>query len=266
MQNVAKRRATTELRITVAVCNTVIGQMLPPGVVKGGTAMKLRLGEAGSRFTPDVDGARRAGMTLDDYLDQLEENLRAGWNGFTGRVVPRKPPAPAGVPEDYVMKPFEIKLDYMGKPIKTLVFELGRDEVGSTETVVVAIAPDITDLFEELGLPRPGAIPLLATEHQIAQKLHACTTPDGTGGNDRAHDLVDLQLLVESDPPDLEKLNDVGRRLFAARRVGEWPPVVQAWPGWEALYETAAEDLAVLPNVAEAVDWANGLVGQAASS
>jgi len=40
-------------RIQRAVANTIVGQMLPPGVVKGGTAMKLRLGEAGSRFTPD---------------------------------------------------------------------------------------------------------------------------------------------------------------------------------------------------------------------
>lgn len=34
------------------VTNTVIGQMLPPGVVKGGTAIKLRVGESASRFTP----------------------------------------------------------------------------------------------------------------------------------------------------------------------------------------------------------------------
>lgn len=117
--NVARKRGTTELRITVAVCNTVIGQMLPPGVVKGGTAMKLRLGEANSRFTPDVDSARRAGMSLDDYIDELEQNLRQGWQGFTGRLVRKQPATPVGVPDDYVMEPFEIKLEYMGKPVKT---------------------------------------------------------------------------------------------------------------------------------------------------
>lgn len=41
--NVARKRGTTELRITVAVCNTVIGQMLPPGVVKDGRGVNRHL-------------------------------------------------------------------------------------------------------------------------------------------------------------------------------------------------------------------------------
>jgi hypothetical protein len=72
--------------------------------------MKLRLGEAKSRFTPDVDSARKAGMPLDDYIDELEQNLYEGWHGFTARLVRKEPATPAGVPDDYVMKPFEIKL------------------------------------------------------------------------------------------------------------------------------------------------------------
>ncbi|HXW34996.1 MAG TPA: nucleotidyl transferase AbiEii/AbiGii toxin family protein [Acidimicrobiales bacterium] len=263
IRNLAKRRETTEQRITVAVCNTAISQMLPPGVIKGGTAMKLRIGEAGSRFTPDVDGSRRADMALEDYLDALEKNLRSGWGGFTGRLVHKKTPEPAGVPKEYVMRPFEVKLSYKGDSIKTLDFELGRDEVGSTETAVVTIATDILELFGELELPLPNPVPLLATEHQIAQKLHACSTPNVLGTNDRAHDLVDLQLLVETDPPDLETLNEVGSRLFAARRAGEWPPEVRLWPEWDGLYAEAADGLQVLSNVSEAVDWANKLVKSA---
>ena len=45
-------------RIQRAIANTIVGQMLPPGVVKGGTAMKLRLGEAHSRFTETRGFAR----------------------------------------------------------------------------------------------------------------------------------------------------------------------------------------------------------------
>jgi hypothetical protein len=44
-----------------------------------------------------------------------------------------------------------------------------------------------------------------------------------------------MQLLVEDDPPDLARLNNVGERLFAARRVGEWSLVVHTWPEWESL-------------------------------
>ena len=85
-------------RIQRAVANTVIGQTLPPGVVKGGTALKLRVGEAGSRFTPDLDVARSASVSLEDYLDALDENLAVGWSGFTGRIVVLDPAEPDGVP------------------------------------------------------------------------------------------------------------------------------------------------------------------------
>jgi hypothetical protein len=42
-------------RIQRVIANTVVGQMIPSGVVKGGTGIKLRVGEWLSRFTPDFD-------------------------------------------------------------------------------------------------------------------------------------------------------------------------------------------------------------------
>ncbi len=260
IRNAAQKRETTDVRLTSVVCSTVIGQMVPDGVVKGGTAMKLRIGEAGSRFTPDFDASRRAGLSIDDYQDMLDANLQKGWGGFSGRLVVLEPADPIGVPDDYIMRPFDIKLSYKGKPIKTMRFELGRDEIGSTETAQASIADDIIELFQELGLPKPAAVPVLATEHQIAQKLHACTNPNGRGANERAHDLVDLQLLVEFNPPDLAKLDNVGARLFAARRVGTWPPKVIYWDGWDSIYDSAAEGLGVEETVSGAIDWANNLL------
>ena len=236
--------------------------MIPDGVVKGGTAMKLRIGESGSRFTPDFDASRRAGLSIDDYQILLAENLQKGWGGFSGTLVVRVPAEPIGVSDDYIMRPFDIKLSYNGKSLKTMRFELGHDEIGSTATSVIVVAKDILGLFEELGLPTPNPVPVLATEHQIAQKLHACTNPDKRGGNERAHDLVDLQLLVESDPPNLVKLNEAGARLFAARRVGTWPPKVVNWSGWKSIYEEAAVGLEVLPTVEDAIGWANSLLDE----
>lgn len=260
ISNCAKERGTTAERLTVVVCNTVIGQMIPDGVVKGGTAMKLRIGESGSRFTPDIDASRRKGISIDDYQAMLAENLHKGWGDFSGTLVVRVPAEPIGVPDDYIMRPFDVKLSYKGKSLKTLRFELGHDEIGSTATSVIVVAKDILDLFEELGLPTPNPVPVLATEHQIAQKLHACTNPDKKGGNERAHDLVDLQLLAESDPPNLTKLNEVGARLFAARRVGTWPPKVVNWRGWDSIYKEAATGLEVLPTVEDPISWANSLL------
>jgi predicted nucleotidyltransferase component of viral defense system len=37
------------------VANVVTGQMLPPGVVKGGTALKIRVGDEKTRFSRDLD-------------------------------------------------------------------------------------------------------------------------------------------------------------------------------------------------------------------
>lgn len=196
ISNIARDRGRPLRRVQRVIANTVVGQMLPPSVVKGGTAMKLRVGEAASRFTPDLDAARSAEVTLDDYLDALAARLAEGWGGFTGELEELDPPQPEGVPEDYVMRPFVIRLAYQGRHWLSVPFELGHDEIGSTQRHELRIADDIVELFDTIGLDTPDPIPVLALDHQIAQKLHACTAINTkTGGNERAHDLVDLQIL-----------------------------------------------------------------------
>lgn len=262
--NLATETGRPVRRIQRAVANTVIGQVLPPGVVKGGTALKLRVGEAGSRFTPDLDVARSSTVSLEDYLDALDENLAVGWSGFTGRIVTLAPAEPAGVPADYVMQPFDLKVLYRGKSWLTVRFELGHDEIGSTATPELRIADDLVEMFETLGLDRPQPVPVLAIEHQVAQKLHACTSiGTRTGTNDRAHDLVDLQVLDQDEAINPDQVGPIAIRLFAARQAHAWPPVVVAHDGWATLYTAAAEGLDVLPDVELAVVWTNELISSA---
>jgi hypothetical protein len=265
VNNLARQRGRPVRRIQRAVANTVVGQMLPPGVVKGGTAMKLRVGEASSRFTPDLDASRMASVTLEHYLDELAGRLAVGRGGFTGTVEKLDPPRPEGVPDDYVMQPFLIRLAYTGRHWLTVRFELGHDEIGSTERRELHIAPDIVDLFATLGLDEPDPIPLLAVDHQIAQKLHACTAVNPAGGrNDRAHDLVDLQILAQDERLDMSVIGATSQRLFAARRSQQWPPTVVAYEGWDTIYAEAADGLDVLENVADAIAWANAFIADAA--
>ena len=259
LRNIANARGANELRLRRTLANTIVAQMLPPGVVKGGTALKLRVGEAGSRFTPDFDAARAANLTVDDFIDDFGRRLATGWNGFTGRIVRLDPADPPGIPDDYVMQPFELKLSYRNQAWLSVEFELGHDEIGSTKNPTFALAQELMELFDQLGLPSPAAVALLSTEHQIAQKLHACTTPNRHGGNERAHDVVDLQILIEADPPDPSVLANVGPRLFAARRVAPWPPVVRIFLGWEETYARAAEGLDVRP-LPDAIEWINNLI------
>ena len=82
-------------------------------------------------------------------------------------------------------------------------------------------------MFKSLGLETPASIPVLALDHQIAQKLHACTYVNPkTGQNDRAHDLVDLQVLEQEEAIDMAAVAATAKRLFAAREAHAWPPTV----------------------------------------
>jgi hypothetical protein len=264
IRNVAQEREQQERRIQRAIASTVVGQMLPDGVVKGGTAMKIRVGEAGSRYTPDFDASRSRNVTVDDYVEQLRDRLERGWSGFTGTVRVLEPRQVEDVPADYVMQPFEIRLAYQGRHWLTVEFELGHDEVGSTEDRDLRIAGDILEIFATVGLEEPAPIPLMLVEHQIAQKLHACTYVNAkTNRNDRAHDLVDIQILEQEETIDYAELREIGTRLFAARRAQEWPPTIVEYDKWDTIYAEAAEGLDVLPTVAEAVAWANDLIARA---
>ena len=264
IDNEAASRNQPVRRIMRAVANVAVGQMLPPSVVKGGTAMKLRVGEPGSRFTPDFDASRSAEITLDDYIDELADLLAAGWSGFTGTVEQEDAATPDGVPAEYVMQPFSIRLAFRGRHWLTVAFELGHDEIGSTKSHDLRIADDLITLFEVLGLETPAPIPVLALDHQIAQKLHACTYVNPkTGQNDRAHDLVDLQILEQEEAVDMAAVAATAERLFTARQGHDWPPIVVQYDRWEPIYNEAASGLDVIDNVTDAVAWANNFIARA---
>ena len=265
LRNICQADGLNEARTRLALAHAVVGQMLPAGAIKGGSAIKLRVGDQASRLTRDLDAVRPPEQSIESYTTELAERLASGWNGFSGRVAIRDPADPPGVPPEYVMHPLDVKLTYESQSFMTVQFELGHDEVGSTAAPRLALDRSIGDLAARLGFPPLAPIPVLAVEHQVAQKLHACTTADQRGGNERAHDLVDLQILVAAEPPDLRELARIGTRLFAARRAAPWPPVVRSWPEWPERYAAAAEGLDVLPLDA-AIDWLNALVQAAVRS
>jgi hypothetical protein len=247
-------------RLQLLVADTAIGQMLPPGVLKGGAALQLRYGEGGARATGDLDATRPGEIRLDAWLDTFEERLAAGWAGFTGTLSPRDSKAPDDVPDDYTMRRFQISLRYKGSEWTPVTFELTRDEVGGAAEPDVRIGQRAMDLCAILGLPEPGPIPLLSASHQIVQKLHACTSVNATGENDRAHDLVDIQVLVREEQPDMADMRAIATRLFSSRRRQPWPPVVRANSKWASIYAAESVGLDVLASVDAAVTWANDLI------
>ena len=240
-------------RRRVAMALVVVGQMLPAGAVKGGSAMALRYGRE-TRFTQDLDAARFE--SLEQFRDDFQQLLSAGWGGFTGRLIERAAPRPAGIPKSYVMKPFDVKLDYLGRSWCTVKFELGHNEIGDATDPEFVLADDLADLFVDLGLQGPEPIPVLQAHHQIAQKLHAVSGP----GSERAHDLVDLQLLDRHEDLNWEQVSSTCIRLFSYRGQHEWPPIITSGQHWPELYRAAAEDIEVLHTVEEAVFWVNSFI------
>ncbi len=263
ISNLARGRGRLVKYTQRVVANTVVGQMLPSGVVKGGSAITLRVGEVASRFTADLDVTRLKSVTLEDYLNELDEKLASSWAGFSGTVSPLEPAQPDGMPGEYVMLPFDLRLAYKSRHWLTVPFELGHDEIGNTAHCEKRLAPDIVEIFEELGLKTPQPIPVLALDHQVAQKLHACTSVNPkTGGNNRAHDLVDLQILAREEMLDMAAIAKTAERLFAARKSHLWPPIVVAHHNWATIYAEAANGLDVIENVDEAVRWMNDFIAK----
>jgi hypothetical protein len=81
-----------DIRLARAMADVIVGQMLPAGVVKGGSSLMFRYGGAVTRYTKDVDTARS--VDLEAYLESLRLKLAEGWNGFTGKIVDVEPPSP----------------------------------------------------------------------------------------------------------------------------------------------------------------------------
>lgn len=241
------------LRRRVGMALVVVGQMLPEGAIKGGSAMALRYGR-GTRFTQDLDAARV--QSLDRFRSDFEESLARGWAGFTGRLIEKVAPRPTGVPTSYVMKPFEVRLDYLGRPWCSVKFELGHNEIGDADRPDHQLAPDLAGLFTEVGLESPRPVPVMRADHQVAQKLHAASET----GSERARDLVDLQLLDRGEELDLAQVASTCRRLFEYRRQQEWPPTIVSGNQWDTLYAQAADGLDVLAGLDEAIAWANEFI------
>ncbi len=249
-----------EVRLARQMANVIVGQMLPDGVIKGGSSLMFRYGSAVTRYTRDIDTARV--MEHDEYIKSLQRALSAGWNGFTAELVEVEPPKPAGVPGEYVMKPYDAKLKYMGRPWQTIRIEIGHNEIGDADEYEEFLPTEIAEAFEVLSFSRPGALRVMKLTYQMAQKLHAVSEP----GSERAHDLIDLQLIVRHSKLDLAEVRKTCVRLFNYRRKHKWAPEIVAGESWRKAYEdayaTIADASSLLPSVDDAVAWANDLIAK----
>lgn len=248
----ARTSRQTEKRVRTTISQVVIAQMMPDTLIKGGSGMKFRLGMQFARDSSDLDTAWRKDQ--ETFITTFDAKVRSGWGPFTGTVkaiTPRHSES-AGYPG---MRPYEVKLNVYGRDFQTVTVEVGWDELGATQdgSAELADPSDIADMFERLGLTRPAPIKIIAAHHQIAQKIHACTEP----GSQRAHDLVDIQLLWPEADEEINLVAATTRRQFEWRNKHPFPGICSPTPEWAGMYSAAAEGLDVYGTVEQAAAWLN---------
>lgn len=227
------------------------GSGIPLLLVKGGSALELRRGIPDSRTSNDLDAVAR--HDIEPVHERLADAAEVGWEGFTGVLTPPEDIEVPGLP----VKPcrFVVKLKYRGQPFASIPVEVSTVEADNA-TVFDAVSSDALQL---IGLPATHPVPCMTLPWQIAQKLHACTAPMPDGRtNDRAHDLVDLQVLEALvHDSSLERVSAACAAIFEARAQQTWPPQVVAQPHWKPIYARALdgiEHLELAPTIADAVD------------
>lgn len=236
------------------IANGIIGQMLTNVVVKGGSSLKIRFGDAATRATTDLDAARAS--DLESFISDLEESLAKGWEGFTGQIKRQRPARPQDVPSQYVMQPYEIKLSYLGSSWCTVDFEVGHDEIGDAEDPELIVPEEADNLLQAMSFPPLEPVPLMPLHYQIAQKLHGVSEPESK----RAHDLIDLQIIMQNTNVNLVVVRHTCERLFAYRKMQPWPTRIVLGDSWKELYASQLFSLPVRRNVMEAIGWTNDLI------
>lgn len=254
----AKREGVVFGRLQQHVAVLVVAQLaatltdeagVPLLLVKGGSSLELRRGIAGSRTSKDLDTVAR--QDVDSVQERLADAGESGWEGFTAVFTP---PEEIDVP-GLLVKPrrFVAKLSYRGQSFASVPIEVSTVEAGNVDQFDTLSS----DALSLIGLPVEVKVPCMALPWQIAQKLHACTAVLAESKvNDRAHDLVDLQLLdaLTSDA-DLAQTRLACVAVFEARAQHKWPPTVAVLPHWPVIYKRALEGLDGI-DLAETVDLA----------
>jgi hypothetical protein len=209
----------------------------PALLVKGGSALELRRGINGSRTSKDLDTVTRHDI---EYVhERLADAGELGWEGFTAIFTPPEVIDVPGLP----IKPrrFVAKLSYRGRPFASVPVEVSTVEAGNADQFDILTSPALG----LVGMAVDVSVPCMTLPWQIAQKLHAVTAVlEAPKVNDRAHDLIDLQLLEALlAETDLVAVRCACVAVFDARAQHVWPPTVTALPHWPAIYSHALEGL-----------------------
>lgn len=176
--------------VSAAMQRAVDDTGAPLFLLKGGTMLQYRL-PGMSRTTQDIDGLIRG--DIDVFLAELDRTLAEPWGPLT---LVRGEVETIEVPHRLV-KPrrFDVTVLLNGVTWRRIPVEVSPDEGNAGAVPERILSPSLAGF----GLPTPDHLTSLSMRFQIAQKIHAVTTPHDPPEfvNDRARDVVDLLLLRE---------------------------------------------------------------------
>jgi hypothetical protein len=165
------------------------------------------------------------------------------------------------------MHPYRVSIAFLGNAWGALDVEVSDPEIGLHAHPRKEIDGELAWFGGYFSFGELQPVELVDLEYQIAQKIHAVTDP----AYERAHDLVDLQILWNVEP-DLPLLNRLCVGTFGWRNQQLWPPLpLRQMEGWALAYADAREETEVnghtpvLANVAVARDWLGEIIERIAA-
>ncbi len=259
----ARRLNATFSGLEQSVANIVLAQLVMRAehltdqqfYFKGGTSLLFRFGIETARTTQDID------MTIAADRERIESLILdlAGvrWNQFKVKGVKVvKTIAPSWVAEEKRLLKFKVQIAFGESEWRTVVIEATTDEFDSSNSSERLSGEILSEPFQRLGLEVPSTVPVMQTELQIAQKIHACLTPMSV----RGHDLYDIYKMLEVSNVDITELARLVRQTFDSRWRHVWNTSFSPSEELKAQYLRETHGIDGTPNFEDALQTFSALL------
>lgn len=206
--------------------------------LKGGAALELRFANR-ARATKDLDLGLEG--VRGKRVDLFQRALSLGFDAFSFRLK-----AQIRDMDQVDTVRVNVAIAYLTRAWQTIEIDLGP----AGGQMVDFVDPQVSGL-PELGLPVTSPIRCLSLSEQVAQKLHACTSPRAAG---RARDVLDILLVEMLHGLDYVRVAEASMRVFATRATHEFPPEFVMPPEWRPELEALAVQLGFAETHAPAIE------------
>lgn len=207
--------------------------------------------------------------TVPPSKGQLRKNPDASFRvAFTGSLRIGRVYNPRALDPAKLMHPYRVSIGFLGRNWAALDVEVSGLEIDGQGARKLPIDGDLAAFGALFGFGSFAQVGLIDLEYQIAEKIHAVTDPN----YERAHDLVDLQLLW-SLGVNLPLLRGHCLNVFHSRRQQTWPPLpLRPMDGWSLAYKEARDETlggshtSILEDIERARNWLGEVIERISES